>query len=117
MTVTMAFAEAFKPLASVTSSTIILSPNVAAQSAAIVAEIVPFVFARLVTVNPAGREVAAIVRLPAAVSKSEIIANVPDVAGLPCNLVTVAEGVMAGGVLAQVFNSNDMLLEPELMIK
>ena len=113
MTVTIAFAEAFKPLASVTSRAIILSPNVAVQSAEIVAEIVPFVFARFVTVNPAGREVAAIVKLPAAVSRSAMIANVPDVARLPCILVRAAEGAIVGGVFAQVFSKIDMLLEPE----
>src|SRR5690242_12538454 len=64
-TLTVRLAVAMPPLPSVTVSTTVLLPRVAAQPAASVAVIVPLVLVIEATMMPAGTVVAVTVRLPA----------------------------------------------------
>lgn len=82
-TLTIRFAFAVKE-PSETCSTIVLSPVVAAQSAAMSAVIVPPVLTMLVTVRPVGTVVAVTVKLPAAVSLSLTVAICELLAAMPC---------------------------------
>lgn len=114
VTVTIKLVVVVKPAASFTDSVSALSPNVASQVAVTLAEIVPAVFAKSVRVIPVGIFVAAMVKLPAAVSLSLTVASVAIADVEPCARVIAAAGVIEGGVFAQELSSSDRLFEPEL---
>lgn len=102
-----------RPWLSSTSSVTILLPSNEEHSAAISAVIVPLVLVTLLKVTTAGGN-AETVKFPVAVSKSLTVAMMLLLALPPCVRVKVAAAVILGGVLAQVFSSNVMLLALEL---